>query len=586
MNQKFDTMNKELLDKVKERAEIWLGPEYDEKTRHEVGLLLKGPENELIDSFYTDLEFGTGGLRGIMGAGTNRMNIYTVSMATQGLANYILKQFAHHDSISVAIAYDCRNNSRLFADTAAEIFTANGIDVYLFDDLRPTPELSFAIRHYGCKSGLVITASHNPKEYNGYKVYWEDGGQIIEPHDTNIVAEVKKITSLSQVKRDARPDRIKMIGEETDRIYLEKVKEMSLSPGVVEKHKDLRIVFTPIHGTAVRLVPMGLEAFGFRNIINVPEQDITDGNFPTVVSPNPEEAAALQMALDKAIETDADLVMGTDPDADRVGIAVRDHKGEFLLLNGNQTASLLLFYILKRWSETGRLKGKEYIVKTIVTSELLSDIAAKFNVECYDVLTGFKFIAGLMRKYEGEKTFIAGFEESYGYLAGDFVRDKDAVISCALIAEAAAWAREQGRTLYDMLIDLYIEFGLYRESLISIVRKGKTGADEITAMMERFRTSPPETLDGSPVMLINDYLKQKSFDSISQLRRDIELPKSNVLQFFLKDGSVISVRPSGTEPKIKFYIGVRGKLDKKEDFELVRDQLSEKAEKILKGLGV
>ena len=579
-------MDKELLDKVKGRAKTWLGPEYDEKTRNEVRLLLEGPENELIDSFYRDLEFGTGGLRGIMGAGTNRMNIYTVSMATQGLSNYLLKQFSHLDSISAAIAYDCRNNSRLFADTAAAIFTANGIDVYLFDDLRPTPELSFAIRHYGCQSGLVITASHNPKEYNGYKVYWEDGGQIIAPHDTNIVAEVQKITSLNQVKRDARLDRIKMIGEETDSIYLERVKEMSLSPDIIEKHKDLKIVFTPIHGAAVRLVPDALRRYGFTNIINVPEQDITDGNFPTVVSPNPEEAAALQMGIDKAVETDADLVMGTDPDADRVGIAVKDHKEKFVLLNGNQTASLLLYYILKRWEETGRLKGKEYIVKTIVTSELLADIAARFNVECYDVLTGFKFIAGLMRRYEGEKTFIAGFEESYGYLAGDFVRDKDAVLSCALIAEAAAWAKEQGRTLYDMLIDLYIEFGFYRESLISIVRKGKTGADEITAMMDRFRGSPPETLAGSPVMLINDYLRQKSFDSISQLRRDIDLPKSNVLQFFLKDGSVISVRPSGTEPKIKFYIGVRGKLEKREDFEIASDQLAEKAEKILKGLGV
>ena len=579
-------MDKELLEKVKERARVWLGPEYDEQTRNEVSLLLDGQENELIDSFYTDLEFGTGGLRGIMGAGTNRMNIYTVSMATQGLANYLLKQFVNHDSISVAIAYDCRNNSRLFAETAAEIFTANGIDVYLFDDLRPTPELSFAIRHYGCRSGLVITASHNPKEYNGYKVYWEDGGQIIAPHDTNIVDEVKKITGLKQVKRDADRKRIRMIGEETDRIYLEKVKEMSLSPGIVEKHKDLRIVFTPIHGTAVKLVPMGLEAFGFRNIINVPEQDITDGNFPTVVSPNPEEAAALQMAIARAEETDADLVMGTDPDADRVGVAVKDHKGKFVLLNGNQTASLLLYYILKRWADTGRLKGNEYIVKTIVTSELLADISSKYKVECFDVLTGFKFIAGLIRRYEGKKTFIAGFEESYGYLAGDFVRDKDAVISCALIAEAAAWAREQGRTLFDMLTDLYIEFGFYRESLISIVRKGKAGADEISAMMDRFRTSPPETLDGSPVMLINDYHKQKSFDSISHLRHDIDLPKSNVLQFFLKDGSVISVRPSGTEPKIKFYIGVRGKLEKKEDYELVSDQLAEKAEKILKGLGV
>lgn len=578
--------NKELLQKVKERALTWMGDDFDQQTRNDVKALLEGPENELIDSFYRDMEFGTGGLRGIMGAGTNRMNIYTVSMATQGLSNYILKQFSHLDSISVAIAYDCRNNSRLFAETAAAIFTANDIDVYLFDDLRPVPALSFAIRHYNCQSGVVITASHNPKEYNGYKVYWEDGGQIIAPHDINIISEVQKIINIKQVKREMQPERIRMIGEETDRIYLEQVKKMSLSPDVVEKHKDIKIVFTPIHGAAVQLVPDALKLYGFTNIIKVPEQDIVDGNFPTVVSPNPEETAALKMALDKAVETGADLVMGTDPDGDRAGIAVKNHKGEFVLLNGNQTAALLLWYLLKRWEETGRLKGQEYIVKTIVTSEMLADIATRFNVECYDVLTGFKFIAGLIRKYEGEKTFIAGFEESYGYLAGDFVRDKDAVVSCALIAEATAWAKDQGSTLFDMLIDLYIEFGFYRESLISVVRKGKSGADEIAAMMERFRSSPPETLNGSPVMLVNDYLKQKSFDSISHLRRNIDLPKSNVLQFFLKDGSVITIRPSGTEPKIKFYIGVRENLEKKEDFELVRDRLTGKAEKIMKELGV
>ena len=577
---------KELLQLVRERALTWLENDYDEETRSRVRELLDGPENDLVDSFYRDLEFGTGGLRGIMGAGTNRMNIYTVSMATQGLSNYLLKQFPHLDSISVAIAYDCRNNSRLFADTAAAIFSANNINVYLFDDLRPTPELSFAIRHYGCKSGLVITASHNPKEYNGYKVYWEDGGQIIAPHDINIVSEVQKITSINQVKREKQPERIKMIGEETDLLYVEQVRKMSLSPDIVSKWKDLKIVFTPIHGTAVKIVPMCLRAFGFRNIINVPEQDVTDGNFPTVVSPNPEEAAALKMALDKAVETSADLVMGTDPDGDRVGIAVRDHNDKFVLLNGNQTASLLLYYILTRMKETGRLTGKEYIVKTIVTSELLADISSRFGVECFDVLTGFKFIAGLIRKYEGEKTFVAGFEESYGYLAGDFVRDKDASVSCALIAEAAAWSKEQGRSLYDMLVELYLEFGLYRESLISIVRKGKSGADEIAAMMERFRNSPPETLNGSPVMVVNDYLRQKSFDSISHLRRDIDLPKSNVLQFFLQDGSVISIRPSGTEPKIKFYIGVREKLEKSEDYELVSRQLSEKAALIISGLGV
>ncbi len=563
-----------------------MGEDFDQQTRSDVKALLEGAENELIDSFYRDLEFGTGGLRGIMGAGTNRMNVYTVSMATQGLSNYLLNQFSHLDSISVAIAYDCRNNSRLFAETAAAIFTANDIDVYLFDDLRPVPELSFAIRHYSCQSGIVITASHNPKEYNGYKVYWEDGGQIIAPHDTNIISEVQKITSINQVKREKHQERIRIIGEETDSIYLEQLKKMSLSPDVVKKHKDLKIVFTPIHGAAVHLVPEALKSYGFTNIIKVPEQDVVDGNFPTVVSPNPEEPAALKMALDKAVEAGAELVMGTDPDGDRVGIAVRDHKGEFVLLNGNQTAALLLWYLLKRWEEKGRLKGKEYIVKTIVTSEMLADIATRFNVECYDVLTGFKFIAGLIRKFEGDKIFIAGFEESYGYLAGDFVRDKDAVLSCALIAEATAWAKDQGSTMFDMLLDLYIEFGFYREYLVSVVREGKSGTDEIASMMENFRSLPPETVNGSPVMLVNDYFKQKSFDTISQLRSNIDLPKSNVLQFFLKDGSVISIRPSGTEPKIKFYIGVRENLGKKEDFEFVSNQLNLKARRIMKDFGV
>jgi phosphoglucomutase len=578
--------NKKLKQMVNARARIWLGEEFDENTRNQVKYLLEGPENELIDAFYQDLEFGTGGLRGIMGAGTNRINEYTISMATQGLANYLVHQFSHLPVIKVAIAYDCRNNSRLYAETAAKIFTANDIDVLLFDNLRPTPELSFAIRHYGCQSGLVITASHNPKEYNGYKVYWEDGGQIIAPHDKNIIANVQKITSFSQVRKVSQESRITMLGSETDKLYLEKVKEMSLSPEVIKRWENLKIVFTPIHGTAVVMVPRALEMYGFRNIINIPEQDITDGNFPTVKSPNPEESAALQMALDMAVKIDADLVMGTDPDADRVGIAVKNNKGEFVLLNGNQTASLLLYYILRMWKEQDKYSGNEYIVKTIVTSELLTNIAGKFGVECYDVLTGFKFIAGLMRKNEGAKTFIAGFEESYGYLVGDFVRDKDAILSCALIAEATAWAHDQGKTLFDLLIELYTEFGLYRESLLSIVRKGKTGADEIAAMMEKFRDTPPSTLNGSPVMLVNDYLKQKSYDSINQLRRDIDLPKSNVLQFFLKDGTVISMRPSGTEPKIKFYIGVRAPFSGTENFDRINDQLEEKISNIINELGV
>jgi phosphoglucomutase len=577
--------NKELYQAVKTRAKEWLGNDFDEATREKVQEMLEGSENDLIDAFYRELEFGTGGLRGIMGPGTNRMNEYTVSMATQGLANYLLKQFSHIDTIKVAIAYDCRNNSRLFAETAANIFSANNIDVYLFDDLRPTPELSFAIRHLKCHSGLVITASHNPKEYNGYKVYWEDGGQIIAPHDINIVAEAKKITSLSQVNRDAQPSRLKPIGEEIDLAYLARVKNMSLSPDNNEKWKDLKIVFTPIHGATVHLVPRALKMYGFENIIHVPEQDEINGDFPTVGSPNPEEASALKMAIDKAVESDAEIVMGTDPDGDRVGIAVKDLQGKFALLNGNQTASLLLYYLLKRGEETGGFKGNEYIAKTIVTTELLPEIASRFGIECFDVLTGFKYIAALMRAHEGTKTFIAGFEESYGYLAGDFVRDKDAVLSCALMAEVTAWAMDQGKTLFEMLIDLYVEFGLYKETLISMVKKGKSGAEEIEAMMENFRNSPPGSVNGSPVMLVNDYLKQKSIDRLSELRQDIELPKSNVLQFFLKDGTSISIRPSGTEPKIKFYVGVRGKLDKKEDYEKLNLQLQEKTEKILESLG-
>ncbi len=576
---------KELYQDVDTRARKWLGDEYDESTRKQVETMLKGPENELVDAFYRDLEFGTGGLRGVMGPGTNRMNVYTVSKATQGLSNYLIKKFSHLDAIKVAIAYDCRNNSRLYAETAAKIFTANNIDVYLFDKLHPTPSLSFAIRHLGCQSGLVITASHNPKEYNGYKVYWEDGGQIIAPHDTNIVAEVKKITGMDQVKRDAQPSRQKTIGEEVDLAYLTRVKNLSLSPENNEKWKDLKIVFTPIHGAAVDLVPRALEIFGFKNIIKVAAQDEVDGNFPTVESPNPEEPEALRMAIEKAQETDADLVMGTDPDGDRVGIAVKDFKGNFVLLNGNQIASLLLYYLLKRWEETNSFKGNEYIVKTIVTTELLSEIASKFGVDNIDVLTGFKYIAGIMRMHEGTKTFIAGFEESYGYLAGDFVRDKDAPISCALIAEATAWAMEQGKSLFGMLVELYIEFGFFKESLTSLVKKGKAGAEEIESIMDRFRNSPPESINGSPVMLVNDYLKQKSFDAISQLRNDIDLPKSNVLQFFLKDGTVISIRPSGTEPKIKFYIGVRGELNEKESFDSVNEQMKEKTEKILASLG-
>ncbi|MFZ5940705.1 MAG: phospho-sugar mutase [Bacteroidota bacterium] len=574
----------ELLQQVREKAGKWLNSQLDDRTRQTITYLLDHDENELIESFYKDLEFGTGGLRGIMGVGSNRMNIYTVGMATQGLCNYLLRQFQGKDHISVAIAHDSRNNSRLFAETAAKICIANGIRAYLFDDLRPTPELSFAIRHLGCQSGIVITASHNPKEYNGYKVYWEDGGQIIEPHDVSIIEEVQKITSFDQVKWDGDPAKIRIIGSEIDEIYTDRIKGLSLNPELIRAHSDLRIVYTPIHGSGVRLVPMVLKKLGFSNIFSVPEQDVTDGNFPTVISPNPEESAALTLALKKADEAGADLVMATDPDADRVGIAVRDHQGKLILLNGNQTASILFYYLLSQWSARGKLTGKEYIVKTIVTTELLTEIADRFGVEHFDVLTGFKYIADIMKQKEGKMTFIVGGEESYGYLAGDFVRDKDAVMSCALIAETAAWAKSRGKNLYDVLLDIYKDFSLYREGLISVVRKGKSGAEEIRRMMEDFRNSPPDSIHGSDVVMVHDFEMQKSYDNISHLRYDITLPKSNVLQFVLKDGSKISVRPSGTEPKIKFYFSVRDRIREGETLEAAEARLGEKIHEIQKEL--
>ena len=578
--------NSEILTMVKARARQWLEGNFDEETKKEVRQLLEGNEAELIEAFYRDLEFGTGGLRGIMGAGTNRMNIYTAGMATQGLANYVKKEFSGLQTISVAIAHDSRNNSRLYAKTAARIFSGNGFKVYLFDALRPTPELSFAIRLFRCQAGIVITASHNPREYNGYKAYWDDGAQVIEPHDKNIIAEVQKIRDISEVKFGGDDSLIETIGEEVDEIYMSRILSLSLTPEVIKKHPDLRIVYTPIHGTGVELVPKILKKFGFDNIFNVPEQDIPDGNFPTVVSPNPEEHAALKMALEKAKEVDADLVMATDPDGDRVGIAVKDPKGEFVLLNGNQTAALLTYYLLRRWSELDRITGKEYIVKTIVTTELLSDIAEKYNVQHFDVLTGFKFIADIIKNNEGKMQYIGGGEESYGYLAGDFVRDKDAVSACALIAETTAWAREQGKTLFDLLVDIYLEFGFYKESLSSLVRKGKSGEEEIRKMMDRFRNSPPDSINGSDVMVIHDYLKQTSFDMISQLRRKIDLPKSNVLQYVLNDGTKVSIRPSGTEPKIKFYFGVKEYLQQPDDFDKVDQLLDQRIRAVKKELGI
>lgn len=577
-------MSSNIKDAILQKANSWLEGNYDKNTKDQVQHLLENDENELVESFYRDLEFGTGGLRGIMGVGTNRMNIYTVGMATQGLCNYIVKQFPDEE-LSVAIAHDCRNNSRLFTETAAKIFTANNIKVYLFEDLRPTPELSFAIRHFGCKSGVVITASHNPKEYNGYKVYWDDGGQIITPHDTNIIAEVQKIETIDEVKFDGPTTMIQIIGEEFDEIYLEKLKSLSLNPAIIRKQNDLKIVYTPIHGTGVKLAPEILKRIGFTNIISVDEQNVVSGDFPTVHSPNPEEPAALKMAIEKANEVNADLVMATDPDADRVGIAIRNDKNELILVNGNQTGTLLFYYLLDSWKAKEKITGNEYIVKTIVTTELLVDIANKYGVKTYDVLTGFKFIADIMKNNEGKSTFIAGSEESYGYLAGDFVRDKDAIMACMLIAETAAWVKEQGKTLYDLLIDIYLEFGFYKESLISIVRKGKSGAAEIQQMMEKFRSNPPSEINNSKVVAIKDYLSSITF-RVSGEKEIIDLPKSNVLQFITEDGSKISIRPSGTEPKIKFYFGVKAKLNKREDFDDVNQQLENKIIAIQNDLGI
>ncbi len=575
-------MDKKILD----RARVWLGANYDEDTRRRVQDMIDNNPQELVDSFYQDLEFGTGGLRGIMGAGTNRMNKYTVGMATQGLSNYLKKIFPGKEKIKVAIAFDSRNNSPYFAQITAEVFSANDFEVYLFKSLRPTPELSFAVRYLGCRGGIVITASHNPKEYNGYKAYWEDGSQLIPPHDKNVIDEVHKIKSVAEVKFERRDENIKMIGEEIDQVYLEKVHGLSLSPEAIKRHKDLKIVYTPLHGTGRELVPACLRKFGFENIAVVAEQATADGNFPTVKSPNPEEPAAMEMAIKQAEMTGADLVMATDPDADRVGIAVRNAEGKFILLNGNQTAALLTYYLLLKWQENRKLTGKEYIVKTIVTSELLKDIAAKFNVECYDVLTGFKWIAEIIRLNEGKKVFIGGGEESYGYLTGDFVRDKDAISACAMVAETTAWAATKGKTLYDLLLDIYQEFGLYKESLKSIVRAGKSGSEEIKKMMDDYRSGPPARVNSSRIMIIKDYQLSVSKNTVTGQLTAISLPKSNVLQFSLEDGSMITVRPSGTEPKIKYYFGVKEVLFSRTDFERVNQILEGRIKGIIRDLKI
>ncbi|MDP4266945.1 MAG: phospho-sugar mutase, partial [Bacteroidota bacterium] len=486
----------------------------------------------------------------------------------------------------VAIAYDSRNNSKLFAESTANIISANGIKVFLFDSLRPTPELSFTIRHLGCNSGIVITASHNPKEYNGYKVYWNDGAQLINPHDENVISEVRKITNINEVKFGPIKENITIIGKEIDDIYLSKIKELSLSPETIKLQKDIKIVYTPLHGTGVNLVPQSLRNFGFENVQTVKSQNISDGNFPTVKSPNPEEPAALTLAIEKAKETNADLVLATDPDADRVGIAIKDNKNEYILLNGNQTGAILINYLLKKWKENGKIKGNEYIVKTIVTSYLIDEIALKNGVECYNVLTGFKFIADVIGKNEGIKTYIGGGEESYGYLVGDFVRDKDAVSACCMIAEAAAYWKNKGISLYDNLLDIYLEFGIYKDYLLSLTKKGKEGVEEINQMMEKYRKNPPLLINNSEVIKINDYKLQIEKDLISGQTKPINLPKSNVLQFFLSDGSKITIRPSGTEPKIKFYFNVKGILSEKSKFEQVNDELSQKIQKIINELNL
>ncbi len=577
-----------LLKQVRTKANQWLSPEYDEETRKQVQALIdKEDTTELVEAFYKDLEFGTGGLRGIMGAGSNRMNIYTMGAATQGLANYLKKEFAGQKEIKVVIGHDCRNNSRLFAEKSADIFSANGIKAYLFSDLRPTPEISYAIRKLGCQSGICLTASHNPKEYNGYKAYWDDGAQVIAPHDKNIIAEVNNIHSVSEINFKGNPRLIEILTEEMDKEYINDLLTISLSKEAILRHKDIKIVYTPIHGTGGTLIPRALRAMGFENIIHVPEQDVISGDFPTVVSPNPEEAAALKMAVDKAIETGADLVMASDPDADRVGAAVRNEKGEFVLLNGNQTLLVYIYYLITRWKELGKLQGKEYVVKTIVSTELVKTVAQKNGVKMYDCYTGFKWIADVMRQNEGKRTYIGGGEESYGFLAEDFVRDKDAVSGCMLLAEIAAWAADNGRSIYELLQDIYIEYGYSKEAGISVVKKGKSGAEEIEAMMKNFRDNPQTELAGSKVFFIKDFAKLTGKDINEGESVTLDMPTtSNVLQYFAEDGTKVSIRPSGTEPKIKFYIEVHSKVNSREDIAKAEAEAEAKIDEVKKSLGI
>ena len=571
---------------VRKKAEDWLQSNIDQESKDQIQAMLDAEDqSELIDSFYKDLEFGTGGLRGIMGIGSNRMNKYTLGKATQGLSNYLIKAFPGQD-VSVAIAHDSRNNSAFFAETTASIFSANGIKVYFFTDLRPTPELSFAIRYLGCQSGVVLTASHNPKEYNGYKAYWDDGAQVTPPHDVNVIDEVNKIASIDDVKFTKNAALIVEIGEEIDEKYLEQVKGLSLSRELIKKQKDLKIVYSPIHGTGITLVPEILKRFGFENVHIVEEQSTPDGNFPTVVYPNPEEAEAMSLALQQAKAIDADLIMATDPDADRVGIGAKNSHGVFQLINGNQAASLLIYYMLKMWSEKDKLDGGQFVIKTIVTTDLIMDIAKKFGVDSYETLTGFKYIAAVIKELEGKKKFIVGGEESYGYLIGDFVRDKDAIASCAMLAEMAAWAKENGMSIFDLLAEVYKEFGFYQESLLSITRKGKSGAEEIEEMMKNMRANPPKTIHGSPVVKVFDYQSSEVTDLGTGSTVKLDFPTSNVLQYTTEDGTKISARPSGTEPKIKFYFSVKAPLETKNDFDKVQESLNKKIENIIEELSL
>lgn len=570
---------------ILQKANAWLEGNYDEASKNEIRTMIENNEEEaLTDAFYKDLEFGTGGLRGIMGVGSNRVNKYTLGMATQGFSNF-LNQHYPDQQIKVVVAHDSRNNSDVFARMTAEVFSANGIYVYFFDGLRPTPELSFAIRELGCQGGVMLTASHNPKEYNGYKAYGEDGGQLVSPTDKAVLSEVRKISSIDAINFNAKEENIESIGTDIDEKYYAALATLSISKEAIARQKDLKIVFSPIHGTGAVSVPPVLKHFGFENVITVEEQMVADGNFPTVVYPNPEEQEAMSMALQKAKEVDADIIMATDPDADRVGIGVKNDKGEFVLLNGNQAACLLIEYVLEAWEKAGKLDGKQYIVKTIVTSYLIDKIAAAKNVECFNTLTGFKYIGQLMTKLEGEKTFIAGGEESYGYLVGEHARDKDAVVSCAMMAEMVAFYKDQGSSLFEKLVEMYSTYGFYKEKLISIKKLGKSGAEEIQAMLARLRNEPPTALAGSKVVTIKDYKSSTSKDTTTGETTPIDLPSSNVLQFFTADGSIVSARPSGTEPKIKFYCSVNTPLANKADFYDVEADLNKKLDAILADLG-